>query len=217
MADIFREVDEDLRRDRAADAWKRVAPFVYGAVVLVVLATAVVVGWREWSQRKAMEASQRFEQAVGVLSAEAVAPDRREDALTDLAALAEDGPEGYRLLATLRLAAAEAEAGRQAEAAVLYRRLADASATPDAYRPLATLLYAMVGLAEEPTGELKSRLEPLAEQTNPWRFSAAELLALVALRDGDVPTARSHLERLAGDPLAPPTLQRRAGEILTLL
>jgi hypothetical protein len=43
MADIFREIDEDVRRDRAIDFWKRHGNLIIGLALLAVLATA---GWK---------------------------------------------------------------------------------------------------------------------------------------------------------------------------
>ena len=48
MADIFREIDEEVRRDKAAELWKK-----YGWVVtsLAVLAVLAVAGWQYWLHR----------------------------------------------------------------------------------------------------------------------------------------------------------------------
>jgi hypothetical protein len=40
MSDIFREVDEDLRREQVRKLWDRFAPYVIGLAVLIVAATA---------------------------------------------------------------------------------------------------------------------------------------------------------------------------------
>ncbi len=54
MADIFREVDEEVRRDKAAEFWKKYQNWIIGAAVLIILATG---GWRyiEYQRRVAAE------------------------------------------------------------------------------------------------------------------------------------------------------------------
>ena len=47
MADIFKEVDEDLRRDNAAKVGKKYAPLIIGVAAAVILTVAGVQGWRE--------------------------------------------------------------------------------------------------------------------------------------------------------------------------
>ena len=42
MADVFDEVDEDIRRANALKLWKKFAPLIVGAAVAIVVATA---GW----------------------------------------------------------------------------------------------------------------------------------------------------------------------------
>ncbi len=40
MADIFREIDEEVRRDRAAELWKKYGWLLTGLAVLAVAAMA---------------------------------------------------------------------------------------------------------------------------------------------------------------------------------
>src|SRR5947209_17601597 len=99
MADIFREVDEDVRRDKALEFWKKHGNKVAALAVLVVLATA---GWKvyeTWQLGKAEAAGAKFEEALQLARSGKTA--ESEEAF---AALAKDGPAGYRLLAQFRAA-----------------------------------------------------------------------------------------------------------------
>ena len=60
LADIFREIEEDLRRDKAAEFWKRYGRYIVGAAAFVVAATAGYVGWKEYQLRQQLEYSERF-------------------------------------------------------------------------------------------------------------------------------------------------------------
>ncbi|MCX7328920.1 MAG: tetratricopeptide repeat protein, partial [Hyphomicrobiales bacterium] len=65
MSDNFlREIDEEVRRDKAADLWKK-----YGNLIIVLLALLVVAvgGWRFWQYRQEQAAhavSARLEEAL---------------------------------------------------------------------------------------------------------------------------------------------------------
>ena len=48
MADIFREVEEELRRDRAEELWKKYGRYVIALAALVILAVGGVQGWRAY-------------------------------------------------------------------------------------------------------------------------------------------------------------------------
>ena len=67
MADIFKEVDEDLRRDQAAKVWKKYGAYVIGAAVALVLATAGFQAWRWWDVEQRSERSASYTAAVELL------------------------------------------------------------------------------------------------------------------------------------------------------
>ena len=60
----------------------------------------------------------------------------------------------------------------------------------------------------------RRRLEPLAAAGAPWRHQARELLALVAIRAGELDEARTLLGELSREVGVPPSQQRRAAELL---
>ena len=60
MADIFQEVDEDLRRDRATALWRRYGKYVVAAAVVLVLATAGWSGYRHYRDQQRQEAGVKF-------------------------------------------------------------------------------------------------------------------------------------------------------------
>ena len=105
MGDFIREVDEEYRRDRIMEIWKRYSGLIVGVIVLVVLG---VGGWRYWQhveRQKAEAAAVRYEEAVRLAR-----EGKSEEAEQRLETLAKDAPQGYQALARFRLAA---ELGRQ--------------------------------------------------------------------------------------------------------
>ena len=62
--------------------------------------------------------------------------------------------------------------------------------------------------------ESQARLEPLLADDNPFRFSARELSALVALHAGDKTKARELFKALSEDQAAPSGVRDRAQEML---
>jgi hypothetical protein len=56
--------------------------------------------------------------------------------------------------------------------------------------------------------------EPLAVESSPWRHSAREILALVAVRRGDAAKAADLYRKIADDQAAPQGLRARAAEML---
>src|SRR6185503_12267995 len=106
MTDIFREVDEDLRREQAKKLWDRFAPYIIGLAVLIVAATAGYRGWVYWQERQAAVSGDRFLAALDLATS-----GKHAEAITALEALAKDGSGSYPVLASFRIAAEKAGSG----------------------------------------------------------------------------------------------------------
>jgi len=209
VADIFQEVDEDVRRDRFAELWKRYGVFFIAACVAVVIATGAWVGYREWREAKRLELAERYRAAADLAQ-----KNQPAQAAEAFGALAQDASGGYGVLARLRLGAMQAEIGDRAAASATYDRLASDAAVEKIYRDLATLLAAMLLADEAPGAEIDRRLEPVLGADNPWRHSAREVKGLVALREGRAEAARQAFQALVDDAEAPGAVRGRAQQLL---
>ena len=206
MADIFQEIDEDLRRDRVAKLWARYGKYAIGAAVLIVVATAAVVAYQNWRQQQY--------QALGLKYAETVFSVRDGDnakAITGFEALAAEDKTSYGLLARLQAEALKAKgADKEGGLAALSAIAADGSVEP-VYRDLATVLGGLYGVDEAKPDETIARMKPLAD--GPWHFTALEVTALAQLKAGDKAGALKTYQGLADDLTAPASLRSRATEI----
>ena len=64
MSDIFREVDEEVRREQLQKLWDRYQNLVIAALVLIILGVAGWRGYDYWQTKKAMQAGGAFEEAA---------------------------------------------------------------------------------------------------------------------------------------------------------
>jgi hypothetical protein len=64
---------------------------------------------------------------------------------------------------------------------------------------------------------MQNRLNDLAAESNPWRFSARELLGLAAQKAGKTDEARTQFQRLLSDRNTPPSIGGRARVMLAML
>jgi hypothetical protein len=212
VADIFREVDDDLKRDRLLALWKRYGNYIIGVAVLIVLATAATVFWRDYQKSQREAEGERFMVARDLAEGE-----RTSEAIAAFAALARDAGAGYATLSGLEEAALRAQSGDDAGALVIYERMAGDSSLDAPYRDLAALLLALHSFDSADPQTLATRLAPLRAADNPWRYTAGELSALLAASGGDEAEAREILTALTSDPNAPPGLRARAAEHLAVL
>ncbi len=211
MADIFKEVDEDLRRDQAAKVWKKYGAYVIGAAVLLVLATAGFQAWQWWDVKQRSQRSASYMAAVELLQQET-----GEEAAAAFGDLAD--PDGsYGTLAAFNQARLLAEAGDTAAAIDLWERLAASAAAGPGFQGAATLLSVMHQIDSGDPAALEGRLDVLVAGESGFRPIALELTAVLALRQGDRARARELYAQLADDRTAPAGLRARASQMLVAL
>jgi len=100
VSDIFREVDEEVRKDKFQTLWKQYGVYVYIVVGALVVGTAFNVWWRDYQLNRRLEDSARYLAAVALLDQQ-----RTTEAINGLAALAEGAGTGYAVVARFREAA----------------------------------------------------------------------------------------------------------------
>ena len=211
MADIFHEVDEDVRRERLQKLWERYSIYLAGLAIVIV---AGIGGWRGylwWEGKQAAIAGAKFEAAL-TLSEEG----KHAEAEQAFAKIAAEAPAGYRVLARFR-SAGEIALDKPADAVKAYDQIAADGALSQTLRDLAGLRAGMLLLDTASLADLKNRLDPLAEPRRDFRASARELLALAAWHNHDVTAAKHYLDMLEGDAETPQGVRARAQVLSALI
>jgi len=212
MADIFQEIEEDLRRERVEKLWKKYGSYVVGVALGVVLTVAAYVGWQKYAEQRRLADGERFATAL-----EQIRPGTEAVAADALSLVARESGAGYAVLARLREAALRAEAGETEGAIAIYDALAADDGVDALFRELALLLSVMHQMDDGDAAGLIDRLAPLTEADNPWRHSALEISGVLAFRSGDRGRAREVFTRLSDDATTPQGLRARAAEMLAIL
>ncbi|CAH1667936.1 tetratricopeptide repeat protein [Chelatococcus asaccharovorans] len=211
MTDIFREIEDDLKREKYLKLWGRFGPLL---VVLAVLVAVAAGGWSFWRYRQdeaAKAAGGQFEQAID-LSRDA----KEAESEAILQDLAKTAPVGYRDLARFRLAA---EIGRRdaTAGANAFDALSSDASVPQTMQQLAMLRAAMLRLNAGDTSTFEAKLTSLAAPGQAWRNSARELLGLAALKAGNYEAAGRWFDQIAADMEAPRASRQRAEIYLALV
>lgn len=212
MTDIFQEVDEEIRKERYTALWKRYGAWVIGAAVALVLAVAGHQGWQAYQRDRAEAAARAYAEATATLEAQGA-----EAARAELAKLADPAGTGYALIAALRLAALQAEAGETQAAIATWTQVAQNGSAPQAARDSATLRAAMHHIETGAPAQARQDLAPLAEGDSAFQVTALELQAAAALQAGDRGAAIGLLKRIADGAEARPDQRQRATQLLARL
>ncbi len=210
MADIFHEVDEEVRRERLQKLWERYSIYIIGLAVLIVAAIAAWRTYEWWVAKQAAAAGAQFEQALTLNE-----QGKHADAEQVFAKIAADAPAGYRMLARFAAAAALAQ-DKPADAVKAYDQTAADGSLGQTLQDLAALRAGMLLVDNAPLAEMEKRLAPLTEPGRIFRASARELLALSAWHNHDAAAARKYLDMITADAETPPGARARA-EVLSAL
>ena len=211
MADIFHEVDEEVRRERLQQLWDRYSIYVIALAVLIVAAIGAWRGYEYWEAKKAATAGAAFESALSLSEA-----GKHAEAEAAFAKVAAEAPAGYRTLARLR-AAAELAQTKRADAVKAYDELAADTSLGATLQDLAAVRAGMLMVDSAPLSDMRRRLDPVAEPGHTFRHSARELLALSAWRNHDFTAARRYIDMIATDSETPPGTRARADVLSALI
>ena len=208
---LFREVDEELRRDQLKRLWEQYGTYFLAGAALII----VGVGGNQWWQGRRTAAAEaagaRFEEALTLVQS-----GKADEAQKALAGIA-GGPRGaYATLSRLSLAGEAVKTGRTEEAAAAFEAVAK-DAPDQLLKDFARLQAATLKIDSADFTDMKNRLNDLIGDKSPWRYMARELWGVAALRSGNADEARQVLGPLSADPRAPAAVRERAEAMMSIV
>jgi hypothetical protein len=206
---LFREIDEELRREQFAKLWERYGIYAIAVAILIV---ALVGGAKLWESRRLAEAQAtgaEYEAATALATA-----NKTEEAAKAYEAIAAGAPKGYAALAKLAEAGADLKLNKRAEALAIFDGLVADASIDTKLANFARLQAASLRLGEADFTEMENRLKPLVGDDSSWRNPARELLGMAALKAGKLDVARTTLTPLLADPSLPRATGERIGRLM---
>jgi hypothetical protein len=213
VADIFQEVDEDLRRDKALAFWKKYQNHLIGFAIIAVAATAGISGYRYWKQQQIEADGAAYLQALQTLERDPKA------AASQLEALTKNGG-GFAVLAQFQQASQTLKDGDKPKAAEQFAAIAKNGSVDKALKDLAAILGGLAYLDAGKPEDASKLVAGLTGDDQPYRFSALEVQAQAAFAAGDRAKAKelyTQLKQLGALPTAPQGVSARAGIMLERL
>ena len=208
---LMREVDDEIRRDKYHDAWRKYRVYIIGTIASIVLVVASDTLWKAHEKKTQASASDLYATTLEKSKAEGV----------DISSIwAENRSElngGYIELSYLQEGAALIKAGKIDEALIAYDDLASNSDIDERLRDLALLLASRIEYQQGKYAEARGRLVTLSGNENLWTYSANETLALIDIAEGNINSAVDKLSYIAKSATAPIAIKQRVEELRQLL
>jgi len=210
LSDVFEEVEESLRQEKASDLWRKYGWIVIGLAALIVIATLVVNLMNYFAEQAEDARTRQFETArTALLEGDYTA------AIEGLEPLAMS-EEAIAPLAASYLARARIEGQGDVEAAAA--ALERAMATGDeVMSDISRVKLAYLKADEMSLADLEALLDPLMKRDNAMEAVALEIIAAKAYAVGDYTRARAEYGFLNISPNAPGGVKRRAQNALSVI
>lgn len=209
MADIFEEVEEGLRQDKAERLWKKYGIFAY-------LAAALVIGGVALNEYMQYQTANSIE--TDALAFEASADDLRDQNYQEAAAGFEPLVESDTRISPVAanyLAEARLEGNADLAAAVAALEAAANTETPIGKLSLMKAAYLKSNSLSRT--ELETYLGDLMDEESQFGALAMELVAAKAVAEGDIEYARTTFSELRFLANVPPGVEQRARAALDAL
>lgn len=209
---FIREVDEELRQDRAKQIWNRYSRWIIAAAVLIVVATGGYRAWEYYQNKQASDSGDKFLAAIQ-LSGEG----KHDEAINSLKQLEQNGSGQYPALAKISQASELQKAGDYAGAIKQFDRVAEDKSVDPLLRQLAKLRAGLIAVDTQAYEEVTKRLTPLSGAGQPFRHSAREGLGLAAYKAKQYIQALTWFSAIANDSQSSVNMKNRATVMLDLL
>lgn len=204
---LFREIDEELRQEKAASLAKQYGKYVIAAAIILV---GGVGGYKAWQSHELDSRMSATDAYVGAVNAD-------DGGLATLDAVAGSDVGEIGNIASMRRAGELAKDGDFEGAIAVYRGITGNTSVDADTRAVASMNLASLLLDQGDAASAKTTIEPLTVAGSGWQYAALEISALASLDSGDIVAARESLEKIVSSDTAPTDLKTRASTLLDTL
>ena len=212
MADLFQEIDDELRQDKASRLWRVYGKYVVAAAIVVIIS---VGGYKFW-QQKQLDDGEKASIAYEAALARSASGDHK-GAIDQLNEEEIGTVAGYAALSQMQKANLAMKINDFEAALITFKDIAENDNYPKSINEWASFRYATVRVEKQIDPNALADLDSLIATDSPWRFLAKEIKAIKEIETGNKSGAKAIFSELADDENAPERLRLRAAEFLKIL
>ena len=211
MTDAFiQEVNEEVKNDNLKIFWDKYGLFIILFVVVAVSAAVSFETIKSWKDQKYQAQTEKY-----LMSLQAAGNyDIQLQALERIAA-SDNGV--YSQLARIQIATILFEQNKTDEGKQMLQAIVDNDELNSKIRNLAALKLATYEVDTASYAKIQALLQPIIDEQSSWSPLAADLLAMSAIQNGDIDTARSLYEGLLENANISENFKSRIQDMLSTL
>lgn len=184
---FIQEVDEDVKNDNLKVIWNRYGVFIIAFVVLAVSAAISFDRIRAWKTAQNQKETETYMAAAQLR-------ENPEDTITALQQITQNNQGIFGDFARLQIANVLFNSGKNDEALTTLQSLIDDKQVNSEVKHIALIKYATYQVDTMPQDEFRKLVEPLLSADSSWAPLANDLLAMSAIQNGDIETAKKIYE-----------------------
>ena len=207
---FIQEIDEDVKNDNLKLLWNKYGILIILFVVLAVSATVSFEKFKSWRAAQNQAATENYMMAAQL----------RENPEETIAALQQINQSSQGIFgdfAKLQIANVLFNQNKDEEAKAALQSLLDDTQVNEEIKNIALIKLATYKVDELPRAEFEAMLKPILQANNSWTPLAQDLLAMSAIKDGDVDTARTIYENILKIKDLPEYFKTKIQDMLTSL
>lgn len=212
LSDIFHEVEEDLRRDKMDELWKKYGPWLMVAGGTFIIVIAGFLWFSDYQEKQRHARSDEYLAAIDLVAAGNV-----DAGIAALDVIVTKGNSGYAALALLAKGAQLTDDGDLAGAIAAYDELAASSLGDDVLRDVAVVKAGWLAAETEDFATVQAKMADVVSGQSVWAPAAREVVAFSAFKNGDLEMARGLLGELMTDAATPQGMRARSRELLGIV
>lgn len=210
---LLKEIDKELKNEHMKNLWDRFGLVIILCVATILTLTVSFETLRSWNKKQTQELSNAYAVAVSMQS-----QGRYDESLKILEKLAAADKGIYSDIANLQIANILFEQGKNAEAMDMLEKISKNDDFNQQMRDIAIIKLASYKLdTNTSAADIKAMLEPLSKSDGNWSNIAHELLAMLAIREGDINQAKTEYEAIVNSANVQDSMKARAQEMLSIL
>ncbi len=212
--DVFlKEIEADVKNDQIKSLWDKYGLVIILAVAVILTAAVSFETFKSWNAKRNQELSNAYAVAVSLQS-----QGRTAESLDILQNLAKSSHGVYGDVAKLQIANIYFEQGKNTEAADILEQMIHSRRANQQMKEIATIKLASYMLdSDTPSDEITALLQPLTAENGNWANIAHEMLAMLAIRDGDMDKAKKEYEAILNSDKVQDSLKSRAQDMVTII
>ncbi|MBR3501947.1 MAG: tetratricopeptide repeat protein [Alphaproteobacteria bacterium] len=205
---FIREVDEDVKNDNFKVLWNKYGTYIVAFVVIAVTAAVCFDRIRMWKIEQNQIRTENYMAAAQL----------RENPDETIAALQKINTETKGLLsdfAKLQIANVQLVQEKTDEALATLQSIADDKDADRSVKNIALIKLVSYKVDTMSRSELETLLQPVLNDNNSWTPIAQDLLAISAIREGDIETAKQLYENILKNKDLPEGFKTKIQDMLT--